>query len=236
MPTKAAMFEATRPLVVDARQTHRSSIALLALVREIRTRNPETVVELVVRNERSIKADVLSWCRRTGNELLGCEVGEGGELRCLVQKGVGCVEERKKVMTVVVSMAGLEQVVGSLDKAVAGGVLGMDVNIVFEASGVRLLRTGYRSIISGAFGKWFTAMTEGILRRQLGCPLPRESIEILCELGAKFWVDEQALRCYGVRDEDLLIKGHEAIGVVGVVDLLEKSDIRIFSGGAFEKP
>jgi hypothetical protein len=32
-----------------------------------------------------------------------------------------------------------------LDKALAGAVLGMDVNVVFEGTGVRLLKRGYRS-------------------------------------------------------------------------------------------
>lgn len=212
-------------------------MALLALVREIGNRDPETVVELVVRNEREMRGEVVGWCEGTGNELLACEAGEEGELRCLVKKGEGVRKHEggRKKMVVLVENANLESVVGVLDKAVAGAVLGMEVNVIFEGGGTRLLKRGYRSILSGVFGKWLTIRVERVLRR-LGMVLPGEGLEILEELGASFWVEGQAMRDYGVREEEMVINSFEVIGAVGVVDFLGKSDVTIYSGGRFEKP
>lgn len=57
-----------------------------------------------------------------------------------------------RAMTVIMSTASLEHVVYPLDKALAGAVLGMNVNVVFDGAAVRLLkraavvRTGRRCL------------------------------------------------------------------------------------------
>ena len=87
-----------------------------------------------------------------------------------------------RTMTVIMSTASLEAAVYPLDKALAGAVLGMDVSVVFEGAGVRLLQRGYRSRLSGLVGSVFTSKVEQVMKKEIGWPLPQESILILQDL------------------------------------------------------
>lgn len=57
----------------------------------------------------------------------------------LIRKGREPVRNAR-AMTVIMSTASLEHAVYPLDKALAGAVLGMNVNVVFEGAAVRLLK------------------------------------------------------------------------------------------------
>src|SRR6266511_3818401 len=108
-------------------------------------------------------------------------------------------------MTVVMSTASLEHAVYPLDKALAGAVLGMDVNMVFEGAGVRLLKRGYRSKLSGLVDGFFTPIMERVMNREIGWPLPQESIGTLEDLGANFYVCGPSMFGYGVREDELIV-------------------------------
>lgn len=139
-------------------------------------------------------------------------------------------------MAVIVSTVGLEHVVYPLDKALGAAVLGMDVHVVFEGAGVRLLKRGYRARLSGLAGGVFTAMAERVMNRQIGWPLPAESIAILEDLGARFYVCGPSMFGYGVRQEDLAITDYTVGAVVTWADLLARTDVHVFSKAQFEKP
>jgi hypothetical protein len=118
--------------------------------------------------------------KATGHELLGTQPGEG-EARLLIRKGEPVRNDR--TMTVIMSTASLEVAVYPRDKALADAVLGMDVNVVFEGAGVRMPQRGYRSRLSGLVGGVFTSKVERVMNREIGWPLPQESILILQDLG-----------------------------------------------------
>ena len=102
----------------------------------------------------------------------------------LIRKGREPVRNAR-AMTVIMFTASLEHAVCPLDKALAGAVLGMDVNVVLEGAAVRLLKRGYRPRLSGLAGGVFTAVAERMVKRQIGWPVPQESILILEDLGAR---------------------------------------------------
>lgn len=227
-------FTASRPTMIDARHTFKSYIAIYSVIQEFSHRDPEFVIELLTKNDKGLLKDITVWCERTGNELLSFESeGEGG-MRCLIQKG----ERRRndKVMTVVMSTADLERVVYPFDKAIAGAVLGIEVNIVFEGAGVRLLKRGYRSTVSGFLGRLFTTIVENVMKKDIGWPLPKDAIEILGELGANFYICGPSMVGYGVREEELIVKNFTLGATITWVDLLDRSDISVFSKAEFEKP
>ncbi len=139
-------------------------------------------------------------------------------------------------ITVIMSSAGLEHAVYPLDKALAGAVLGMGVNVVFEGAGVRLLKRGYRPRLSRLAGGVFTAMVERVMKREIGWPLPQESILILQDLGARFWLCGPSMFGYGVHEQDLIVGQYTMGAVITWADLLARSDIHIFSKAQFDKP
>jgi predicted peroxiredoxin/TusA-related sulfurtransferase len=240
MPTrinpKQVLFTPSHPAQVDGRQTLKSYICVYEILKELRHRDNEAVVELVMKNDKGMLHDIATWCEATGNELLSSEPGEKGEVRCLVQKGELKRREKKKSMTVVISTASLEKVVFPFDKALGAAVLGMDVNVIFEGAGVRLLKRGYRSKLSGFWGGCFTGAVENVMKTEIGWPLPGDAIEILEELGAKFYVCGPSLVGYGVREEELVVREFMTGATLTWVKLLAESDINVFSKAEFEKP
>jgi predicted peroxiredoxin/TusA-related sulfurtransferase len=198
-------------------------------MKELRHRDTEAVVELVMKNDKGMLHDIATWCEATGNELISSEPGGEGEVRCLVQKGEMQGGREKKSMTVVISTY-------PFDRALGATVLGMEVNMIFEGAGVRLLKRGYRSKLSGFWGGCFTGVVEGVMKKEIGWPLPRDAIEILEELGAKFYVCGPSLVGYGVREEELVARDFVTGATLTWVKLLAESDVNVFSKAEFEKP
>lgn len=225
---------ASRPTVVEQRHALKAYQAAYAVIQELSRKDAEAVVELLIKNDKGMLQDIATWCSTTGYRLICSELGEEGEMRCLIQKGEQKINH--KIMTVVISTADLEEVAYPFDKAIGGAVLGMTVNVIFEGAGVRLLKRGYRASLSGFWGRMFTTTVENVMKDKIGWPLPQDAITMLEELGANFYVCGPSLVGYGVREEELLIKNHTLGGTITWVDLLARSNVSVFSKAAFEKP
>lgn len=219
---------------VDVRGTWKPYQVTYEVIKALRDLEPGSTVEVITKNDKGILKDLGTWCEATGHEIVGSEREGEADVRSLIRKGESNTSDR--TMTVIISTAGLEHVVYPLDKALAGAVLGMEVNVVFEGAGVRLLKRGYRSKLSGVVGGRFTSVVERVMDKEIGWPLPQESIRILEDLGAHFYVCGPSMFGYGVREEELIV-GHCTIGAVLTwADLLARTDIQVFSKAQFEKP
>ena len=149
---------------MDARGTWKPYRVAYEVITALRPLESGSVVEVSTKDDQGLLNDLAIWCRATGYELLGAQPGEG-EARVLIRKGEPVRNDR--TMTVIMSTASLEAAVYPLDKALAGAVLGMDVNVVFEGAGVRLLQRGYRSRLSGLVGGLFTSKVEQVMRKEI---------------------------------------------------------------------
>lgn len=219
---------------LDVGDTFKPYRVAYEVIRAMRDLEIGSVVEVATKDDAGLLSDLGRWCEVTGHELLGTERPGKREAVSRIRKGEARSNDR--TMTVVLSTANLEHAVYPLDKALAGAVLGMRVNVVFEGAGVRLLKRGYRSRLSGLIGGRFTPMVEGVMRREIGWPLPQASIRILEDLGARFYVCGPSMSGYGVRPDELIV-GDYAIGaVVTWADLLAHSDVQVLSKAQFEKP
>ncbi|PMD59561.1 uncharacterized protein K444DRAFT_613152 [Hyaloscypha bicolor E] len=234
MVDKPGAFMASRPTVIEQRYTFKAYQAVYAVIQELNRKDAEAVVELLIRNDKGMLNDIAKWCSTTGYQLICSELGKEGEMRCLIQKGEQKINH--KVMTVVISTADLEYIAYPFDKAIGGAVSGMEVNLIFEGAGVRLLKRGYRASLSGFWGRMFTTVVEKVMKDKIGWPLPQEAILLLEDLGAKFYVCGPSLVGYGITEEELVVKNHALGGVITWVDLLASSNVSVFSKSAFEKP
>ncbi len=226
-------METQERLLVDARWTWKPYRVAYEVINALRGLDTGAVVEVITKDDQGLLNDLGTWCRATGRALLGVQPG-AGETRLLIRKGEPVRNDR--TMTVVMSTASLEHAVYPLDKALAGAVLGMEVNMVFEGAAVRLLKRGYRPRLSGLVGGLFTAKVEGVLKNEVGWPLPQESILILEDLGARFYVCSPSMSGYGVREQDFIVGTYTLGAVVTWADLLARSDIHVFSKAQFDKP
>ena len=220
-------------LVLDARWTWKPYRVAYEVIKALRGQETGSVVEVSTKDDQGLLNDLAIWCRATGHELLGEQPGQG-EARLLIRKGEPVLND--KTMTVIMSTASLENAVYLLDKALAGAVLGMDVNVVFEGAAVRLLKRGYRPRLSGLVGGLFTAKVEGVMKDEIGWPLPQESILILEDLSARFYICGPSMSGYGVHEQDLIVGKYTLGAVVTWADLLARSDIQVLSKAQFDKP
>jgi predicted peroxiredoxin/TusA-related sulfurtransferase len=226
-------MKAPERLLIDARGTWKPYRVAYDIIKALRGRDTGSVVEVIAKDDKGLLNDLGVWCRATGHELLSVQPGEE-ETRVLIRKGEPVRNAR--AMTVIMSTASLEHAVYPLDKALAGAVLGMDVNVVFEGAAVRLLKRGYRPRLSGLAGGVFTALVERVMKKEIGWPLPRESILILEDLGARFYVCSPSMFGYGVQEPDLIVRTYTLGAVVTWADLLARSEIQVFSKAQFDKP
>jgi predicted peroxiredoxin len=237
--------------VVDARHTTKSYMIAYEILKEIGRRNPESIVEVVFKNEKGLLKELATWCEVTGNELLTSEPSDNGkEIRCLVQKSLA-MERRGSIVSsaagsqgangmarsicVLISTADLESLVLPLDKALSAAMLGMDVHVCFEGAGVKVLKKGYRATVSGLLGRIFTSVAESTIKDNRGAPLPCQAIEILEELEAHFYVCGPSLKENRVREEDVSVKSFTIASTMTMMDLMAKSDVDILTKGDFER-
>jgi TusA-related sulfurtransferase/predicted peroxiredoxin len=221
-------------LVVDARGTWKPYRVAYEVIKAVRPLETGSVVEVVTKDDQGLLNDLRIWCQATGHDLVATQPGGKGEARLVIRKAEP--KRTGQTMTVIMSTASLEDAVYPLDKALAGAVLGMDVNVVFEGAAVRLLQRGYRPRLSGLAGRAFTSMVEQVMRTEIGWPLPQESILILEDLGARFYLCGPSMIGYGVGEQDLIIGRYTMGAVITWADLLAHSDIHIFSKAHFDKP
>jgi len=219
---------------VDVHGTWKPYMVAYEIIKEMKSLDKGAVVEVITKDNKGILKDINTWCEATGHIFLGSEKRGERMLSSLIQKGEPKKNDHK--MTVIISTASLVHVLFPLDKALAGAVLGMEVNILFEGAGVRLLKKGYRSKLSGIIGGLFTGMVEKTMKREIGQPLPKESIAILEDLDAHFYLCGPSMFGYGVQEEELIVEKYTIAAVTTWVDLLANTDIHIFSRAQFEKP
>ena len=220
-------------LLVEARGTWKPYRVAYEIIKALRGHETGAVVEVITKDDQGLQNDLGIWCRATGHELLSGQPGQG-QARVLIRKGEPVRNGR--TMTVIMSTASLEHAILPLEKALAGAVLGMDVNVVFEGAGVRLLQRGYRSRLSGLVGGVFTSKVERVMNKEIGWPLPQESILILQDLGAHFYLCGPSMSGYGVHEQDLIIGEYTVGAVITWADLLARADIQVYSRAQFDKP
>ena len=219
---------------VDARGTWKPYQVAYEAIKAMRELDTGAQLEVLTKDDAGLLYDISTWCRATGHQVVVSEPIDDGAVRSLLRKG----QHRRsgRSMTVIVSTAGLAEVVYPLDKALAAAVLGMDVHVVFEGAGVRLLKRDYRAKLSGLVGAVFTPVVERVMKREIGWPLPAESIAMLEDLGAHFYVCGPSLFGYGVHTEEIVVRDYTIGAVVTWADLLARTDIHVFSKAQFEKP
>jgi predicted peroxiredoxin/TusA-related sulfurtransferase len=221
-------------VVVNNLETWKPNIVIYEIIKKLKNLDKGEIIEVITKYNKGILKDIITWCEASGQIYLGSQNFYRGLLSSSIQKDDFKKNDHK--MTVVISTASLEKVLFPLDKALGGAVLGMEVNVLFEGAGVRLLKKDYRSKLSGLLGRFFTGMVEKALNEKIGQPIPQRSIKILEELGAHFYICGPSMSGYSVHENELIVKEYTIAAVVTWAKLLGNTDIHIFSSAQFERP
>jgi len=235
VPTEKANMNNIKPQTrVNVSGTWKPNVIAYKIIKELENLDKGAVVEVITKNNEGIAGDIEIWCEATGHVFLGVQKTKEELLSSFIRKGE--LKKNDHIMTVIISTASLDHVLYPLDKALAGAVSGMEVNVVFEGAGVRLLKNGYRSKLSGLIGGFFTGIIEKkVMKKEIGWPLPQETVKMLDDLGAHIYCCGPSMYGYRVETEELAVNCTIAAHLTWT-DLLANSDIQIFSRAVIEKP
>jgi predicted peroxiredoxin len=249
----------TVPKVVDASSSWKSYQAIYKIITAIKAEKlaDDAKIEFIVKDNAGIIEDIKRYCAVRGHGFYEIDTKvdsakDGiamtpGTRKCGLIKHTREGENewearnrgRETSLTVIISTAAMKEVLFPLEKALAAAVLGMDVNVVFDGAGVRWVKRGYHSRLAG--WKWISWVVTGkvedaAMKYDMGWTQPDESIKILEDLGAKFWVCGPSMKHYGVDTKEVMVKEWTSAGPVTWVDLLARSDVHVSSRARFEKP
>ena len=98
IPPKHLNYAASRAPVIECRDTSKSYMVAYSILQALANRNPESMVEVIFKNDKGILKDLSVWCEATGNELVSSDFSEDEkEIRALIEKGVGMERRNSEV-------------------------------------------------------------------------------------------------------------------------------------------
>ncbi len=181
------------------------------------------VLEIITDRFEAIETDIRAWSRTTGYAVL--EVKEGaGDARYYIRKSVRAEPGKKFAM--VISSAGLEELISPLGFALGAAVEGMSVSIYLQGPAVRVLKKGFKAKLGG-LGRPFS----GFARRgmsKMGHIPPQAKLRQLRELGAKFYLCGPSMRVFKVAKGDLIFDDVIVAEYMTFLEVMRDSDIKLY--------
>jgi hypothetical protein len=249
------------PKVIDASSSWKSYQAIYKIIKAMEAEKlaDDAKIEFIVKDNAGIIEDIKRYCKVRGHGFYETDTkndsAKGGIATTAGTRKCGLIKHtragenelearnrgREPTLTAIISTGEIKEVLFPLESGLAAAVLGMDVNVVFDGAGVRWAKRGYGYHSRLAGWKWISWVVTGksenaVMKYDMGWTQPDESIKILEDLGAKFWLSGPSMRHYGVDEKEVVLKQWTAAGPVTWVDLLARSDVHVSSRARFERP
>lgn len=154
------------------------------LVEALQSLDEGDVVELITDDTEPIVRDIAAWCRITGHELLSSKP-RGKTRRFLIKKR--SVVAKESALAMVISDAGLEELLSPLGFALAAALEGTKVSLYFQGPAVRVLARGYQPKLKGWYRRPFSRMAAAGMAKT-GHIAAQEKIRQLITLGADIYM------------------------------------------------
>jgi predicted peroxiredoxin/TusA-related sulfurtransferase len=206
-------------------RTHRTitTFAVYDAAAELAAMDEGEVLELVTDEFEPFLQDVSAWCEATGQVLLSKEVVDGA-YRFLIEKRSPKVHDSKLAM--IISDAGLEELLSPLGFALAAALEGIEVHLYFQGPAVRVLAKGYRPRLKG-WGRPFTRFAAAGMARS-GHIAAQDKLRQLRNLGAHIYVCGGSMPHFKVRPQDLAFDGLPIVEYLTFMAVMEDADIQLY--------
>ncbi len=208
---------------IDMRGKKITTFILYDAVMKLREMKEGDVLEIITEDFEPIESDIRAWCRMTGHNLLDVERAPGQERYC-VQKGALKEEERK--LAVVISDAGLEELLSPLGFALAAALGGTDVHLYFQGPAVKVLQKDFKETLHG-IGRPFSRFARKGLA-EIGHIPPQDKLRQLKELGAHIYLCGPSMEHFGVKRDELIFDDVIVSEYLTFMEVMGKADIHIF--------
>lgn len=181
------------------------------------------VLEILTDEFAPFEPDISAWCQATGHVLLASEAVTEGH-RFLIEKRAPKGKETRLAM--VISAAGLDELLSPLGFALGAALEGMDVHLYFQGPAVRVLTRGYRPRLRG-WARPFSRFAAAGMSKAGHIPA-QEKLRQLRSLGAHIYVCGGSMPAFKVRREDLIFDDLPIVEYLTFISVLEDADIQLY--------
>ena len=181
-------------------------------------------LEFMTDDHPAIESDLGTWAEANHHEIIESQpVAEGR--RFLIEKGVGSDSTRS--LAIVISTAGLEELLSPLGFALAGALEGVSVHLYFQGPGVRVLQRGFHPSLTGWWRRPFTRMAAAGMADS-GHIAAQEKLRQLVSLGARIYACAPSLDRFGVRPDELVFEDVSQIEYLTFMAIMQEADIHLY--------
>jgi TusA-related sulfurtransferase/predicted peroxiredoxin len=182
------------------------------------------MLEVLTDDFEPFRRDIAAWCDMAGHRLVASESTPDG-LRFLIEKGPAKAADGS--LAVVLSSAGLEELLSPLGFALAAALEGMAVHVYVQGPAVRVLTRGFQPKLHG-WARPFTRLAASGLRRagHLGA---QDKLRQLRSLSAEIYVCGPSMRHFKVKAEDLVFDDLPVVEYLTFMAIMKKADVHIYA-------
>ncbi len=213
----------SRNKLIDRRGRTITTFVIYDATKELERMAEGEVLEILTDEFEPFDPDVRSWCEATGHLLLASETVTEGH-RFLIEKRAPKVKETSLAM--VISAAGLDELLSPLGFALGAALEGMGVHLYFQGPAVRVLTKGFRPKLRG-WARPFSGFAASGMSKAGHIPA-QEKLRQLRRLGAHIYVCGGSMPAFKVRREDLIFDDLPIVEYLTFVAVLEDADIQLY--------
>lgn len=181
-------------------------------------------LEVLTEDREFFEHDISAWCKAVGHTLVATDT-EAGRRRFFIEKGEAVRKDTSLAM--VVSVAGLEELLSPLAFALAAALEGITVNLYFQGPAVRVLAKGYRPRLGG-WAKPFSRFAAASMTKSGHIPA-QEKLRQLRSLGASIYMCAGSMDHFKVSKEDLIFDDLPLVEYLTFMAVMEGADIHIYT-------
>ena len=208
---------------LDRRGKTITTLVVFDAVTELEKMAEGEVLEILTDEFEPFERDIAAWCRATGHVLRASEATSAGH-RFFIEKRVP--KARDSSLAMVISSAGLEELLSPLGFALAAALEGIQVHLYFQGPAVRVLTRGFRPRLSG-WARPFSRFAASGMTKAGHIPA-QAKLQQLRKLGARIYVCGGSLQPFKVSREDLIFDDLAIIEYLTFMSIMEGAEVQLY--------
>lgn len=181
------------------------------------------ILEVLTDDFAPFVSDFETWCAAVGHRLVAAQREDGG-LRLLIEKGPPKSQESS--MAMVVSDAGLLELLSPLGFALGAALEGAAVHLYFQGPAVRVLTRSFRPRLQG-WSRPFTRFAASGLRRS-GHVSAREKLLQLQSLGAEIYACGPSMVRFKAREDEFFLEDVHVVEYLTFAAVMHEADVQLY--------
>lgn len=167
--------------------------------------------------------DITAWSQATGHLLRTSEPIPGGH-RFVIEKGAPKTKDTSLAM--VISSAGLDELLSPLGFALAAALEGVAVSLYFQGPAVRVLTRGFHPRLRG-WARPFSRFAAAGMTKSGHIPA-QAKLQQLRRLGAQIYVCGGSLQPFKVSREDFIFDDLPVVEYFTFMSIMEAADVQLY--------